>query len=145
MHYSRYLVFYFLTNVGGYLASAWWSPNVPSIGASAAIFGLIGAMIALGVRDRSQYGALIRGMYIRWALIGLAFGILPALFGFSSLDNAAHLGGIATGFVIAYVAGTPRISNPSTEAVWRVAAGISLALTAFSFVKMFLWLTSAPQ
>ncbi len=140
---SRYLVFYFLTTVGGFLASAWFSPRVLSIGASAGIFGLIGVMIALGVRDRSAYGALIRGMYTRWALIGLAFGILPALFGYSLMDNYAHIGGVTTGFVVAYIAGTPRHSNHAIERFWNIAAGICLAITAYSFVEMFLWLTRA--
>ena len=111
-----------LTSAGGFLASAWWAPDVPSIGASAGIFGLIGAMIALGVRDRSAYGAMIRSMYTRWALYGLALGILPAFFGISFMDNAAHIGGVTSGFVIAYVAGTPRFSG-ATETLWRVGGG----------------------
>lgn len=139
---ARYLVFYFLTTVGGFLASAVWAPNVLSIGASAGIFGLIGAMIALGVRDRSAYGALIRSMYVRWAIYGLAFGILPSLIGISVMDNAAHLGGIATGFAAGYIAGTPKMHRRAVETFWRVAAGIVVAITAFSFVQMFLWLNS---
>jgi rhomboid protease GluP len=142
---SRYLVLYLLATVGGFLASAWWAPSVPSIGASAGIFGLIGAMIALGVRDRSAYGAMIRSMYTRWAIYGLAFGILPSLFGISFMDNAAHIGGVTTGFVVAYIAGTPRLSSRAMEGFWRVAAGIALGLTAFSFLEMFLWLTSPHQ
>jgi rhomboid protease GluP len=142
---SRYIVFYLVTSAGGFLASAWWSPDVPSIGASAGIFGLIGAMIALGVRDRSAYGAMIRSMYTRWALYGLAFGILPSLIGISFMDNAAHLGGITTGFAVAYVAGTPRTAQPAVETAWRVAAGITLAITAYCFVQMFLFLTLHTQ
>ncbi len=141
---SRYLVFYFVSTVCGYLVSSWWAPMTPSIGASAGIFGLIGAMIALGVRDRSAYGAMIRSVYTRWAMYGLALGILPSLFGISFMDNAAHIGGISSGFAIAYVAGTPRFSR-TVEAFWRAAAGIALALTALAFAEMFLWLTSRPQ
>jgi rhomboid protease GluP len=141
---SRYLVFYFVSTVCGYLASSWWAPNTPSIGASAGIFGLIGAMIALGVRDRSAYGAMVRSVYTRWAMYGLALGILPSLFGISFMDNAAHIGGISSGFAIAYVAGTPRFSR-TVEGFWRAAAGIALALTALAFAEMFLWLNSRPQ
>ena len=42
---SRMLVIYFVASVAGFVASAMWSPAV-SVGASAALFGLIGAMIA---------------------------------------------------------------------------------------------------
>jgi len=142
---SRYVVFYLLTSAGGFLASAWWAPDVPSIGASAGIFGLIGAMIALGVRDKSAYGAMIRSMYTRWALYGLAFGILPSPIGISFMDNAAHLGGITTGFAIAYVAGTPRLARPAVETAWRIAAGVILAITALCFADMFLFLTAQTR
>jgi rhomboid protease GluP len=134
---ARYLVFYFVATVCGFLASAWWAPSTLSIGASAGIFGLIGAMIALGVRDRSAYGAAVRSVYTRWALYGLAMGILP----FFSIDNAAHIGGVTSGFVLAYVAGTPRFST-AVETFWRVAAGIALAITALAFAEMFLQLTA---
>jgi rhomboid protease GluP len=137
---SRYLVFYFVSNVCGFLASSWWAPNTTSIGASAGIFGLIGAMIALGVRDRSAYGSMVRSVYTRWALYGLAMGFLP----FFAIDNAAHVGGVTSGFVLAYVAGTPRFSR-SLELFWRVAAGVALGITAVAFGEMFLALISGQQ
>jgi rhomboid protease GluP len=140
---ARYLVFYFLSTVTGFLASAYWSP-VLSIGASAGIFGLIGAMIALGVRDRSSYGAALRSVYGRWAIYGLAIGILPSLIGISFMDNAAHIGGVLGGFAIAYVAGTPGFSR-TLEAFWRGAATVAGLITAFAFVKMFFWLTSQTR
>jgi rhomboid protease GluP len=109
---------------------------VPSVGASAGICGLIGAMIALGVRDRTSFGADIRKFYMRWVIYLLIFGLL-----FPQTDNAAHLGGLAGGFAVGYVAGTPGFSQ-SVERLWQILAGIALALTAFSFVKMFLALVA---
>lgn len=131
---SRYVVFYLLSNIGGFLLSAYWSPLTPSVGASAALMGLIGAMIALGVRSKTSMGAAIRGQYIRWAIYVLLFGLLPMF----RIDNAAHIGGLITGFVIAYLAGTPRISTSPGEQIWRWAAWASVALTVYSFVKMYL-------
>ncbi len=123
---ARMITFYILSTIGGFALSSY--THHFSVGASAAIFGLIGAMIALGVRDRSLYGADIRGMYVRWAVYGLAFGfMMPAI------DNFAHIGGLATGFGVAYVAGTPRIRG---EGVWKVVAGITIALTAYAFFQM---------
>lgn len=136
---SRYLVFYFVSTVTGFLASYYWSASL-SIGASAGIFGLIGAMIALGLRDRSSYGAAVRGLYVRWAIYGLLMGLLP----FFAIDNAAHLGGLAGGFVVAYVAGTPGFSR-TWERVWQIAAGIAVGITALAFIDMFQWLTSQVE
>jgi rhomboid protease GluP len=130
---SRFIVFYILSSVGGFVVSTYWSA-APSVGASAALFGLIGAMIAVGVRSKTSMGAAIRGMYIRWAIYGLLFGLLP----YFRVDNAAHIGGLVTGFVLAYVAGTPRISSAPGEQAWRFAAWACIATTAYSFLKMFL-------
>jgi rhomboid protease GluP len=125
---ARLLVFYFVSSVSGFLASTWWSDSL-SVGASAGVFGLIGAMISLGVRDDSSLGSAIRGLYIRWAIYGLLFGLLPGL----AIDNAAHIGGLVAGFAIAYVAREPKLTDTFMEKVWRVAALLSVLITAFCF------------
>jgi rhomboid protease GluP len=130
---SRYVVFYILSSIGGFLLSTFWSA-APSVGASAALTGLIGAMIALGVRSKTSMGAAIRAQYIRWVIYILLFGLLPGF----HIDNAAHIGGCATGFAIAYVAGTPRVASSAGEQFWRWAAWAAVALTVFCFVQMYL-------
>jgi rhomboid protease GluP len=140
---ARLIVLYVLTTVAGFLLSAWWSP-VLSIGASAALFGFIGAMIALGVANPSSAGRMIRSMYTRWAIYGLAFGFLPMILGLFGiqlgfgLDNAAHIGGLACGFGLGYVAGIPAHSTYAREQLWRVAAGICILLTLVSFLMVYL-------
>jgi rhomboid protease GluP len=130
---ARMIVFYFAATVAGFALSLWWSP-VLSIGASAGLMGLIGAMIALGVRNPGSAGSAIRGMYIRWAVYILIFGLLPGL----NVDNAAHIGGLVAGFCAAYLAGLPIRSTSGREAFWRAAAGTCVALTAFSLFAMYL-------
>ena len=130
---SRMLVIYFVGTVLGFYASAWWSPVV-SVGASAGICGLIGAMIAFGVHSRTGLGAAIRGMYIRWAIYVLVFGLLTQF-----TDNAAHIGGLAGGFGVAYIAGTPGPIRSPKEQLWRVASWLCILITALCFLKMFLW------
>ena len=98
-------------------------------------------MIALGVRTQTSMGAAIRGQYIRWAVYILLFGLLP----YFHVDNAAHIGGLATGFAVAYVAGTPRLITSPGEQAWRFAAWASVALTVYSFVKMYLAFSAQPQ
>ena len=44
--------------------------------------------------------------------------------------------------MLAYLAGTPGFSE-AKETFWRLAAGLSLAATAWAFVEMFMHLTSA--
>jgi rhomboid protease GluP len=138
----RMLVIYFVSTVTGFLASMYWTPNL-SVGASAPVFGLIGAMIALGVTERTSLGSAIKAMYTRWALYGLAFGFL---FG-GIIDNAAHIGGLAGGFATAYLAGTPKLVQDWKEQVWRFASYSCIALTVLAFLEMFLALNSnaGPQ
>ena len=130
----RFLAIYFVSSVTGFLASLYFSVSV-SIGASAGLCGLIGAMIALGTRDRSAWGASLRRQYIQWMVYLLIFGLV-----IQGVDNAAHLGGLAGGFVVAYLAGTPGFSEAG-ENFWRLAAGLSLAATGYAFFEMFMHLT----
>jgi membrane associated rhomboid family serine protease len=130
---SRMFVFYTLANIGGFYLSYLWSP-VPSMGASAAIMGLIGAMIAFGMQHRSAIGDAIKGQYIRWVIWILIIGLLPGF----SIDNAAHIGGLVVGFCVGYLAGTPRFEGSPVETMWKVAAGFSVLLTAVCFLEMYL-------
>jgi rhomboid protease GluP len=138
---SRLIVVYFLATVFGFLLSTFWTAAL-SVGASAGIMGLIGAMIALGVHNRhSSAGTAVRGMYVRWAVYILIFGMLPGL----HIDNAAHIGGLAAGFGAAYLAGTPRIGTAVSERLWRGAAAACVVITAASFLMMYLWFSTATQ
>jgi rhomboid protease GluP len=128
---ARYLVLYFVSTVTGFYASAYFSTSL-SVGASAALFGLIGAMIAAGMRLNSSMGAAIRAQYTQWVIYMLVIGLLPIF----NIDTAAHIGGLAGGFALAWLMDTPRAIPRWTDTLWRVAAGISVALTALSFGLM---------
>ena len=129
----RYLVVYFVSTLGGFWLSARMNPGVLSIGASAGIMGLIGAMIAFGVVSQSSLGRQIRNHYLGWLGFKLLFGLMPG----SSVDNWAHIGGLAGGFAVAYVAGTPMRSTPAREGLWRVLAAVCLIVTVYCFWLMY--------
>ncbi len=138
---SRLIVIYSVANACGFLLSTFWTSAL-SVGASAGIMGLLGAMIALGVRNRhSPAGAAVRGVYVRWAVYVLIMGVLPGL----HIDNAAHIGGLAAGFGVAYLADTPRLAAPAVERLWWGLAALCVLLTAASFLMMYLWFSSGAQ
>jgi rhomboid protease GluP len=130
----RMIVFYVLSTIGGFFASAFFT-GATSVGASAGLFGLIGAMIAVGVLHRSFEGTAIKDFYMRWAIYGLLMGLLPMF----RIDTAAHVGGLATGFVSAYLAGLPRPWSRSQDALWNTLAGLAIAATAYAFFRMILF------
>jgi rhomboid protease GluP len=129
---SRMLVIYFVSTVTGFYASYRIGTGL-SVGASAALFGLIGAMIALGTRHRSSVGGAIRGFFVRWLIYGMLFSLMPGV------DMAAHVGGLAGGFALGYVAGEPRYEGSLTEKLWRVASWLCVGLTVLCFLKWYLW------
>ncbi len=106
----RMLLIYFLSGIAGSLASATFT-QAPSVGASGAIFGLLGALIAFLLRRR---GALTpQGKSILMQLVGWA--VINVFFGFSTpgIDNSAHLGGGAAGLLLGFVLPEPRRSLPA--------------------------------
>src|SRR5215467_12977241 len=113
----RMLVIYFVSTVTGFLTSVMLRP-VLAVGASAALCGLIGAMVAAGLRDRSAFGAVIRGAYIRWFIWILVFSLMPGV------DMAAHVGGFVGGFAIAWLAGAgeTRYASTWTNRLWQLCA-----------------------
>jgi rhomboid protease GluP len=137
---SRYLVLYFVSTLGGFLASTWWSPAL-SVGASAALFGLIGAMIAVGVKGTSPLASAMRAHYTQWAIWGLAIGLIP---GFRT-DNAAHIGGLVCGFALGYAMGTRPLMENWREKFWKAAAAASLLITAWAFLQMVLFFMAVQR
>jgi rhomboid protease GluP len=132
---SRMLVIYFVSTITGFYLSYLLTPN-PSVGASAAIMGLIGAMIAVSVHHRNALTQAMRGTYIRWVIYMLVIGFIV-----SGIDNYAHIGGLAGGFAVAYFAGLPRWDGSPLEQGWRVASYICIGLTALCFFDMYRWFT----
>ena len=109
----RLLLVYLASGVGGGLASlAWHSEGINSVGASGAIFGLYGFLLTLLVSKR-----LVPDKSDRRAMLGLVLylvfsNLLSGLTG--NIDNAAHLGGLATGLLLAgplALLGLKRISS----------------------------------
>lgn len=136
---ARMIVFYFVSTVTGFLLSAWWSPGL-SIGASAGLMGLIGAMIAYGVTERTAMASAMKSQYIRWAVYIMLFGfIIPGI------DNAAHIGGGIGGFAIAWVFSTPRARLMWREPLIRAAAALAVLTTVACFVLMFRFMLEAQQ
>lgn len=136
---ARMLVIYFVGTVFGFYLSALWRPGVVSVGASAALFGLVGAMVAIGMRYRSAAGDMIRSVYMRYLVYLLLFSLLPGV------DMAAHIGGLIGGFAVAYVSGRPGHPGSPVERLWQVGAGLSVLITLASFALWYLWFRTYTQ
>jgi len=136
---SRLIVFYFVSTVTGFAASSHISGGHVSVGSSAGIFGLIGAMLAFGFTDRSSLGMQVKSLYTRWVIYGLVLSFLPGV------DFWAHVGGFAGGFVAGWLASTPRARLMWKEPLLRALAGISIALTVAAFGMMYMAITASSR
>jgi rhomboid protease GluP len=96
---ARMVIVYTLSSVTGfvlssvmanYLAIPFFSGGFYTLGASAPIFGLLGALVYYGKRGGSS---LIRSQAISYAVTMGVFGLIMP-----GIDNAAHLGGFAGGY-----------------------------------------------
>src|SRR5579863_1135795 len=90
---------YLITGVAGGLASVGWNPAVLSVGASGAIFGLAGALIAsFYLGEFSLPSIAIRGTLrslVVFAGFNLFFGSVVG-----GIDNACHIGGLVSGLIL---------------------------------------------
>ncbi len=90
----RFTVLYLVAGIGGSVASFWFSsPDIVGIGASGAIFGLMGAYVVVGRALRADISQVV-GLIALNVVIGFVMG---------GIDWRAHLGGLATGAVVAAI------------------------------------------
>ncbi|MDQ2712177.1 MAG: rhomboid family intramembrane serine protease [Acidobacteriota bacterium] len=126
---SRLIVAYVFSTFTGFLCSLYWSPSV-SLGASAACFGMFGIMLAMGLRHRSDpLAQAVRAHYGQWVVIGLVLSLVPGI------DIAAHVGGFIGGFLVGWLGGLPGLPNTPRETLWKVLAGVALAVTLYAFLQ----------
>lgn len=95
----RMIVIYTLSGVGGFLASYLAGVGF-TIGASAAVCGLIGAALYYGKRRGGNYGRAVYRQVGGWALGIFLFGLLVP-----GINNWAHGGGMAAGILMGLLMG----------------------------------------
>ena len=97
-----FAVIYLLAGVGASVASLVWNPNVLSVGASGAVFGIAGALIAsiyLGEFSlpRTAFTGTLRSL-VFFVGFNLIYGAMS-----SYVDNGAHVGGLISGLILGAV------------------------------------------
>lgn len=89
----RFLFIYIATGIGGYMLSGFFGHF--SIGASGALVGLIGVLLAITFRRGGSGMQQLRSYVYRWIIYLVLWG-----FFFPGIDNMAHLGGGITGLIL---------------------------------------------
>jgi membrane associated rhomboid family serine protease len=114
-----FVLFYVLTAIGASTASFLFSAG-PAVGASGAIFGLVGVILA-GTRAHhpmlDQRSRAIVPQLLMFTIINLAFGFLAG----GMIDNAAHIGGLVAGLWLGFV--VPPGKVPTLRSAWQNPRG----------------------
>ncbi|MGA3327664.1 MAG: rhomboid family intramembrane serine protease [Terriglobia bacterium] len=91
----NFLILYLLSGLGGSLLSLWLHPHLVCAGASGAIFGVAGGLVAiLGLKRAQIPGAAMKRTF-KSVLFFVGYNLLYGMRG--GIDNAAHLGGLLSG------------------------------------------------
>ncbi|XP_030503109.2 RHOMBOID-like protein 2 [Cannabis sativa] len=97
--FVRIGLLYIISGFGGSLLSALFIQSGISVGASGALFGLLGGMLSELITNWTLYAnklaALVTLIFI--IVVNLAVGILP------HVDNFAHIGGFLSGFLLGFI------------------------------------------
>ncbi len=120
----KYLTIYLGSAIVGSFLSIMFNPSVVSIGASGAIFGLLGALVYFGYHYRVYLDSVIKSQIIPLILLNLLIGFMS-----TGIDNAAHIGGLIGGVLVSMAVGV-RYKSTNVERT----NGIIMTLIFFGFL-----------
>ncbi len=106
---SKFLLVYLFSGLTGSLLSCAIT-NSYSLGASGAIFGLMGSLLYFGYHYRLYLGSVLLGQIFPVILINLVIGYITP-----SIDNAAHIGGLVGGLFLSMALGVNKDDERSSK------------------------------
>src|SRR5205807_9386311 len=150
---AKFVVFWVATGVAGVVASyltvrpdmvtglvgsfVFKARDDPSAGASGALFGLIGVLFVFGIKFRRELPEGFKRAFGTGLLPLILINLFIGFMGRSIIDNAAHLGGLASGAALALVVDYKRPGERATITItWRTLQILALALVCISFVMV---------
>ena len=103
---------------------------IPSIGASGAIFGLMGSLLYFGYYYRVYLGNVVKSQIIPLIVLELSMGFLS-----TGVDNFAHIGGLVGGIIITMALGVKdKTTNFEKVNGWIVTGIFFIFLIFMAFV-----------
>ncbi|XAR50926.1 hypothetical protein NMG60_11005393 [Bertholletia excelsa] len=135
--FVRIGLLYLISGFGGSLLSALFIQTLISVGASGALFGLLGAMLSELIINWTIYANKLAALLTLVIIIAinLAVGILP------HVDNFAHIGGFLSGFLLGFVfLIRPQFGWLSQR--YAPPGHFSTTIPKFKVYQCILWITS---
>lgn len=159
---AKFVVFWVLTGIAGVVASyltvrpnlatsslgrfLFKSVDMPSAGASGALFGLVGVLFVFGIKFRRELPEGFKRAFGTGMIPIIVINLLIGFIGRGFIDNAAHLGGLLSGAALAAVVEYRRPGERRGMAVaWRVLQVLALLLVVVGFYKLARNFNHPPQ
>lgn len=132
---DKFLTFYFLSGMVGNVATHLFYYNSFSVGASGAIFGLVGVLFAAGFRKDTPYSLkpITGSALLPMIIINIALGIMPG----TNINNAAHIGGFLTGMLLGYIIPVYDYSW-KTRKIWKIIKWIVVTIIVISYILLII-------
>jgi membrane associated rhomboid family serine protease len=109
----------------------------PSAGASGALFGLVGVLFVFGIKFRHELPEGFKRAFGVGMLPIIVINLIIGFLGRGFIDNAAHLGGLVTGIVLALAAEYRRPGDRTgVSVVWRMLQALSLVIVVAGGYKV---------
>jgi len=140
---------YLFSNILGGLFSCVITDN-PGVGASVAIFGMLGAYIGYMIMNWKYLDRVLGTMNKFCNLIFILFIVIMNIsYGFNNemIDNYGHLGGLIFGFFLIFVLSKPKEDNDGLgcgNRIWKIVAIIALAVLSIGEIIIF-WAVKNPK
>lgn len=126
---KKFVLIYLVSAISGSLMSSVFSEAI-SVGASGAIFGLLGSMLYFGYHYRLYLGNVLKTQIVPVILLNLFLG-----FTLSGIDNAAHIGGLIGGYLATMAVGITGKSTKSDSINGIIVLFIYIAFLAFMLFR----------
>lgn len=136
-----YGLIYVVAGLLGGLASLTWRADINTVGASGSIFGILGALVAVQLRNEGSIPKSILRPLRTTSLIYIGCALAAGLFT-TKVDNAAHVGGLCAGALLGLssarpVTGQPLSAVQTRERLSRLAAtALALLLAGAASANM---------
>jgi membrane associated rhomboid family serine protease/Tfp pilus assembly protein PilF len=133
-----FLAVYLFAGITGSLTSVFWHPMVNSAGASGAIFGVLGALLAFTVVMHQSIPFAVRKAQRNSTIVFILYALTSG-FTATGVDNAAHLGGLAGGFLAGLALARPLDPEQRRSGGVRriVSAAVLVLAAAVVLVPLF--------
>lgn len=139
---QKFIFIYLISGVAGNVLTQLFYYNVPSVGASGAIFGLVGLMFSAGINGnmRGRLSGFSGTALLPMILINLFLG-----FTVPGINNLAHIGGLGAGFLLGFLISPNPEFRVWQKKLWLIAKYVCLIVIVASIVLNFVNLTPSVE